>query len=284
MSEPTTQRQVDTMLVFDLDGVVTDPTSGNNKIDLRVLEIVAEDLNQRIPVAFNTGRGMDWVEENVLPNLQNVSPKAFSLLVMVGEKGGVLSRYDHNSWHHEVDTELALPRDFQDAVKALLIEAQPEGFSFSDYMHWDESKKTMGSIEKLQGISLETFSSVQHALNDQLKQLITEFELQNFILDSGIIATDIQHVSAGKHKGAHKILNWLESKKLSAEAFETFGDSPSDAEMAETLSETGKPTAFVYVGERSRYEPSPGALYKVHVCNGRYSADTFAYLQQLRSV
>jgi hydroxymethylpyrimidine pyrophosphatase-like HAD family hydrolase len=285
MTESTNgSRQINTMLVFDLDGVVTDPTSGNNNIDLRVIEIIAEDLNNRIPVAFNTGRGMNWVEENILPNLQDVSPEAFSLLVMVGEKGGVVARCDENVWSNEVDKELSLPVGFQDAVKALLVEDQPEGYKFLDYMYWDESKMTMGSIEKLQGISLEAFSSAQHVLNDRLKELMADFKLENFILDSGIIATDIQHISAGKHKGAHKILDWLESKKLSVESFETFGDSPTDAEMAETLSETGKPTSFVFVGEKSRYEPAPGALYKVHICSGRYSADTFAYLQQLRSV
>ena len=58
MPEPSTKRP-ELMLVLDLDGVVTDPVSGEVSGDM--LDAIAADLKRGVPVAFNTGRSLKWM-------------------------------------------------------------------------------------------------------------------------------------------------------------------------------------------------------------------------------
>src|SRR5690348_14468202 len=53
------------MLVFDIDGVITEPLTG--AVELAVVRIIVEILEGGEPIAFNTGRGLNWVLRDILP-------------------------------------------------------------------------------------------------------------------------------------------------------------------------------------------------------------------------
>src|SRR5258706_5788676 len=53
------------MLVFDIDGVITEPLTG--AVELAVVSAIVEILEGGEPVAFNTGRGLNWVLRDILP-------------------------------------------------------------------------------------------------------------------------------------------------------------------------------------------------------------------------
>jgi hydroxymethylpyrimidine pyrophosphatase-like HAD family hydrolase len=270
------------MLVFDLDGVVTDPTNLNYDVDEDIIEVVAKDLRQSIPVAFNTGRTVSWVEAQVLPLLTSVSPRALSLLAIVGEKGGVVAEFDGQAWHSSIDDKLSLPNGFRaEALK--ILDRDREGHALKEYMFWDEGKLTMGSFEKHPSVPLEDFRSHQRELTTDLEILMQSFSMSDFKLDVGLIATDVEHISAGKHKGAEQIAAWLSRHQITPKSYLTFGDSPTDALMAAAFSSNGTPTSFVYVGDRRKYTPPADAAYKSIIMEGKYAKDTLAYLRSMKN-
>ena len=56
------------MLIFDVDGVITEPTTG--EVELGVIDKIVEALKQSEPVAFNTGRGLGWIAHNILSSIE----------------------------------------------------------------------------------------------------------------------------------------------------------------------------------------------------------------------
>jgi hydroxymethylpyrimidine pyrophosphatase-like HAD family hydrolase len=270
------------MMVFDLDGVVTDPNSESNDVNGEVMAAVAEDLRRRIPVAFNTGRAVEWIEERILPFLRGLKSEELANLLIVGEKGGVVVEFDDGRLTTIVDKTLTLPRTFANDVQKIL-EADRGGWKLGDYMFWDADKKTMGSVEKLRDVPImvQEFHKRRAVLVVELEDMMRKHRLHDFKVDATVIATDIEHRTAGKHKGAEQVLSWLGRKHITPETYVTFGDSPSDAEMARTFSATGAPTTFVYVGEPSKFQPPKDARYDSIIMNGTYSADTLEYLNRL---
>jgi hydroxymethylpyrimidine pyrophosphatase-like HAD family hydrolase len=270
------------MLVFDLDGVVTDPDSLTYDVNKDIIEIIAQDLRRHIPVALNTGRAVSWVEAQVLPHLKEVDADALSLLTIVGEKGGAVAEFDGNVWQSNVDEELALPTGFK--AKALeILDRDRAGHKLSKYMFWDEDKLTMGSFEKYPSIPIEEFSNHQAVLTTDLDVLMRHFNMSDFKLDIGLLATDVEHISAGKHKGAQQIVSWLTRHRIMPKSYITFGDSSTDALMAAVFSTDGTPTTFVYVGDVSKYKPPRDAKFQTTILNGNYARDTLMYLKSMRS-
>ena len=263
------------MLVLDLDGVVTDPHSG--AVNSSVLAVVIADLKRGVPVAFNTGRTLDWVEGNILPVLSAAClPRELELLCVVGEKGGVIGRIERGSLLFALDASLNPPADFKHAVRELVEDpAGPYAFA----MFWDALKRTMISIERRPEVSVAEFQAVRKPLIDDLQRLLTEYNLPHFKIDPTVVATDIQHEAAGKHLGAEHILIWLEKQGIAPSTFTAVGDSPSDAAMAEVFAAVA-PTIFVFVGDPATYHKPDSANYTAVITGGGYAADTATYLAE----
>ncbi len=265
------------MLVLDLDGVVTDPKS--SAVSRLVLVAVVADLKRGVSVAFNTGRALDWVEQNIFPRLTEQCPAdELSRLLVVAEKGGVLGFAEEGRLRVELDLSLAPPADFRQAAQNLLDHDQG-GWRLSETMFWDAAKQTMISVERRPEVSLNDFHKARETLVTQFEDLIATHRLRHFKIDPTTIATDIEHERAGKHLGAEHVLTWLKQEGIAPQSFTAIGDSPSDAAMAEVFIKSA-PTTFVYVGDPAKFKQRPKSPYKTVITGGGYSRDTARYLAQ----
>src|SRR5207248_4037652 len=86
-SEAQAEKSVFTMLLFDIDGVITEPVTG--EVALEVVDEIVEILERGEPVAFNTGRGLSWVLRDIVPYFeQRISARTvLNRLCIVYEKG-----------------------------------------------------------------------------------------------------------------------------------------------------------------------------------------------------
>lgn len=272
--------ETDRIYVFDLDGVVTDPET--NEVSDDVLAHVVEDLKKGRAVAFNTGRPHEWVTEHVLPKLRAAcEPEDLENLLIVAEMGGVTCTFGDGEMHIELDETLSLPGDFAEDVAQMLEAEQPDGTRLADTMMWDFHKKTMGTVVKRDDTTIGEFDRVRDVAADGLQYLLEKHGLDEFILGQTTIATDIQHKTAGKHKGADQVLDWLRERGVAPRTFYTFGDSVSDKAMAETFAATGAKTVFVFVGEPGKGSDVQDPAYETVVMQGRHSSDTTDYLAGL---
>lgn len=264
------------MLVFDIDGVLTNPRT--MVFNGAALTRIAHDLETRIPVAFNTGRSTEWVMDRVMPLLmKSIGHDALSNLLVVAEKGGVRVIFQDGTPQIEEDRTLSLPDAFVHDVRQLLVAPLPDGGQLSRTVFWDEGKRTMGSVEKLPEAPMEQYTDARVHLREGLERLLVAHDLTQFKIDETTIATDIEHHSAGKHKGAEKILEWLTARHQSIDTIYSFGDSASDEIMAQVFGEHGYASTFVYVGQ-APLQLQTSASYKRHVLHGRFDADTADFL------
>lgn len=268
------------MYVFDVDGVITDPS--DSKVSAEVLTHVANDLTSSNAVAFNTGRPYEWVEEYVLGRLTTACPpQALDHLLVVAEMGAVLGVFKNGEPKLEIDPSLSLPSAFVRDVHAALEQEQPDGSRLSGVMWWDGLKKTMGSLVKWDHVSIEEFNKARPVMTKALESLLTKHNLADFMVGQTTVATDIQHKTAGKHKGAERVLEWLQDRGDKPAAFYTFGDSISDKAMAETFAATGTKTTFIFVGNPAQGSEVQGEGYETVVMRGRHSSDTADFLAKL---
>lgn len=266
--------------VFDLDGVITDPET--SKVNEEVLKRIASDLKQQRAVAFNTGRPYEWVTEHVIPGLRAYSsPEELERLLVVAEMGGVLGTFQNGELCITLDQTLSLPGAFIEDIERLLDKQIADGERYADYVTWDGLKKTMGTIVKWEHVRLADFNRIRPLLATDLEKLMEQHQLTDFIIGQTTIATDIQHKTAGKHKGAQQVLAWLQEKQLQPQAFYAFGDSISDKAMAEEFAATGAKTIFVFVGAPAHAKEVTGTAYETVITNGRHDIDVAEYLARL---
>src|SRR5690554_2618633 len=108
------------VLVFDLDGVITDPK--DTSVDTVVVEHIHKLLKDGTYVAINTGRSFQWVEANLLQILRSWNGRAmFGQLYIVCEKGGESLIWDGNDFAPQ-PSRFALPKEATDTCKQIFEE------------------------------------------------------------------------------------------------------------------------------------------------------------------
>ncbi|HSX05819.1 MAG TPA: hypothetical protein VLF69_05090 [Candidatus Saccharimonadales bacterium] len=264
------QLDANRMFVFDLDGVVTNPT--NHAVSTVVLNHIADDLKAGKPVAFNTGRAYPWVEEYVLRNLvPMVSTTDLANLVIVTEMGAVVCTFHDGKPQFVVDTTIALPKSFHDDVETLLDKKLPDGSCYRDYAWWDQDRQAMGSFIKLQDVALKDFDRIRPLFTAEVEKLLHVHGLDEFVTGQTAIAVDVQHRSAGKAKGAGRIIEWMQQRGHNPATVYAFGDSISDKAMAEAFTQAGINATFIFVGD-------PTQQHNTIVTGGNNDVDTAAFL------
>jgi len=241
-----TERQVGNAWLFDVDGVITDPRE-KRVLETELFAEIISRLEAGEPVAFNTGRDLDFVQTKVIDELlKRVDKEKLQNLFAVAEKGALWASFGEDGREKEnIDKNISVPEEVKNRVRNLIKE------KFSDGMFYDETKRTMISIEMVHNGDLEKFHAKREGLLEDLKGIFQEFGLQDkYAIDPTIIATDIQSVNVGKNLGAARFLGWLDSRGISAEKFFCFGDSKSDLAMAEEISKQGGKVKFVFVGDK----------------------------------
>ncbi|QQS20183.1 hypothetical protein IPL85_01890 [Candidatus Saccharibacteria bacterium] len=271
---PEERRVVDTAYLFDVDGVLTNPTT---KIVDReaIFTGLIDRLQAGLPVAFNTGRSTKWVVDNVVqPMLERASdPGILQNAIIVGEKGASWATFGEDGTPlYGIADSLSLPDTLSQAVDELASK-------YADTMGNLDPKQTMFSVEMLDGANIDEFHVVQAVFASELQALLDSHpEGAMFRVDKTAIATDVESRYVGKALGADRFLEFLQTRDLKAKHYVAFGDSPSDLAMAEELARRSQSVEMVYVGNPADIGDARTLRYAVSLLAGNTAA-TANFLQ-----
>jgi HAD superfamily hydrolase (TIGR01484 family) len=268
-------KSVDEMLIFDVDGVITDPQK-KQVTEIEILDHIAKKLEMGQPVALNTGRSLVWMIERVINLLLKKikNHKSLQIFFASGEKGSTWITFDENGkMKHHKDETIIMPFSLQAKIKHL-IESK-----FSRSMFYDDTKETMISTEMKDGYSVEEYSKQQKVLTDIFQKIVNRDDPHGLLkIDPTTIATDIENKRVGKGFAIERILKWLTDIDIEPQKFITFGDSLSDLPMSQMLHKKGKTVEFVYVGKNQINNSYPFPI--LHTKN-KYGQGTAEALQTL---
>jgi len=265
------------MLIFDVDGVITNPQE-KRITESEILDEIIKTLKRKEPVALNTGRSVSWMIEKVIdPLIKKIEDKTIlKNFFAVGEKGGTWAEFD-NQGHLIInkDENISVPDDLKNEVRNLIKNM------FSDGMFYDESKLTMISAEMKDGHSLENYKEKQKILINEFEKILSKDKLnKRFKIDPTTITLDIENIFVGKHFAVKRIIGWVKEKGFKPQEYITIGDSfKSDVPMAEELYSQNLPVKFVYVGKEeintSKYS------FPIKNTNKKYGEGTLEFLKSL---
>ncbi len=249
-SQGKSGRAIPEMLLFDLDGVITEPVTG--EVEPEVVKAIVEILERDEPVAFNTGRGLKWVLRDILPHFEeSVSNKSvMSNLCVVYQKGAFRVTFNKKGEREKPipAPDILLIPNYLRAEVLELIDAK-----YSQTMFPGEEKEAVLSPQMKPRTDFRAYKAAQEKLVDDLQSLLQQHALDaQFRVDPTRIATDIEDKRLGKALGSRQVLAWLKEQDLQPEYFITFGDSKSDVGMAEEIYRNGHPVELVFVGEKGQ--------------------------------
>ena len=158
------EKQVKNAWLFDVDGVITDPQE-KKVLEEGLFEQIISRLEAGEPVAFNTGRDLGFVQEKVIDELlKRTDKKKLQNLFAVAEKGALWAAFGPDGREKEsIDESISVPEEVKNRVRDLVKQ------KFSDCMFYDETKRTMISIEMNHNGDLEEFSVKREELLEDLE-------------------------------------------------------------------------------------------------------------------
>lgn len=260
--------------IFDIDGVLTDINT--HKIEEKyLLDFIVDILNKNQPIAFNTGRPLIWVREELLNTIEN-EIKDISLLknlFIAVEKGGEWLQFDKNGIEKvSKDNSIIVPPKLINELHKLVNEKYP------NELFYDETKETMITIQKGHDISIDEFNKILPVLYKKITIILKAHDPgKKFKLVPTTLDIDIESVGVGKDFAMGKILKWINNMQLKPEEFITLGDSISDLDMAIHLNKQGHQVRFVYVGEKEINEKDYN--FPIIITLEKYDKGTLEYLQ-----
>ncbi|MFP7833374.1 hypothetical protein [Marisediminicola sp. LYQ134] len=239
-------------LLLDVDGPIASPVSRSIGIDSITRDLVTL-AGRGIPVVFNTGRTDAFLRDEVIKPLLAAGLAADARVYGVCEKGAVwFGATMTNFAGIQVDDSLTLQAD---AVAALRTVHE----SFTDWMFWDDGKRSMVSLEQRTDVDSAAFlperdrfcADAYEAL-DALGIGVEWLGRRNAAeptvrIDPTIISIDVEAVGVGKDLGAERALELLAASGEIPRVWRTVGDSRTDYAMADYLHAEGFEVAHVDV-------------------------------------
>ena len=212
----------------------------------KILHFIAEELNKGWHVAIATGRSNTWVEKHIIPLISKELQGVHLLdnLFVSCEKGAVTIVFSKSVPSLEIDTRFHIPPQIQEIIK--------QAIDGMDGIFFDADKKTMVSVEIEGGIDNQKVIAEKGILH-QLEHWVQENIVPQFPdiqVEKTEISMDIQHKYIDKRVAAEKLLEFLRKRDIKPDSFVTFGDSLSDASVAEKIAEEEGKVTFVYVGKQ----------------------------------
>lgn len=268
------QKTVPHAWLFDVDGVITNPKE-KRVTHPEILEEIAKRLENGEPVALVTGRSLEWVSERVADPLKAriSNKKLLDNLFVSGEFGGSYIEYKDGNEKHFIDHTIEVPSEVVEEAKTISQE-------FENTMMWDQTKKTMVSIEMKDGIDVHDFSPPQVELVEKLTDLLRRKGLKDtYQVHKDLIATNIMRNGQDKAFAAKRVLSWLKEKGAKPQQFIAFGDSASDLEMAQEIHEKGFSVEFVFVGDPAKIQ-NQSRGFPISISSDRYEKGTLEYFKQ----
>ena len=266
------------ILVFDMDGVITDPQL-KEITQPEILEIISDHLRSGQKVAFNTGRSAEWLENKVIKTLKkiiiNTEKNYFPLtnLISICEMGNVIIKYGTDGESRKkILNDNIIPKTLNQTVKDIVADV------YSKSMFVDETKEVILTIEMNDGYSYEEYKKRQDEFQKEISIIMKNYHPHLHVKPSSTtIAIDIKPVDSGKNLGAKRIFEWLadHDEPLKGLNFICFGDSLSDLDMSDFFHSKDINTSFVYVGSEENIE----RLYPVNIPECKYTEGTLHFLK-----
>lgn len=269
-------KKYSTAYLFDVDGVLTDPVS-KLVTEPELLDYILMFLSRGDPVAFNTGRSLEWLQERVLPPLfaKAEDLRIFTRFIVIGEKGETWMVWDEKGAMRQQTTEgLSMPQELRNKCREL-IEKQ-----YSDAMFFDTTKTVMITAEMQDNYDIQKFQATKNQFIEELHSILVSLGLdKSYVLHKDAISVSIEHKHVGKALGAKRFLTFLKERDLQPEQFYCFGDTITDIEMADALQKRGEDVTLVYTGDKKQL----GKITKPYpiVFATGYTQGTLAYLKSL---
>ncbi|HSH18102.1 MAG TPA: hypothetical protein VK978_01840 [Candidatus Saccharimonadales bacterium] len=265
------QKNVATLYVFDLDGVITDP--GNSQVNEAVIDKMFGMLASGTVIAINTGRSYDWVNKQLIARLAARGHRdILSRLLVVCEKGGETVTWNNSQACIQPSSFALSPQAYE--ITKTVFERNKIRFKT---MSWDTTKRTMATIEKRSAAQLADFHAEQGILKGLLTKELSGYDVR---IDATTVATDVESTAAGKYAGAEVIWERFDNNGLDTPtAVISIGDSISDYEMARCFATKNIKSTFVYVGEHPDdlvQDPAVDLVLTIQ----QFSAGTLEYLLQ----
>ncbi len=142
---------VETAWIFDIDGVVTNP-SDKKVSEPQILSHIANKLKAREPVAFNTGRSSSWLIERVInPLLAMIGNRSvLENFIAVAEKGGCWVTFDKDGTMREHrDDSISVPVGKGFATERILDLLKKKGIKPKQFIAFGDSPSDIAMAEKL---------------------------------------------------------------------------------------------------------------------------------------
>ncbi|WP_345750335.1 hypothetical protein [Microbacterium rhizophilus] len=220
-------------LLLDVDGPLASTVTRSIRVPSIAADLVAI-ANAGCPVVFNTGRSDGFLAEQVIPDLVRAGLGADAPVWGIGEKGATwFAVVDGRIGAVEVDRALAVPDELVAACRAI---AQRHG----DLMFWDDTKRTMVSLEQNLDVSNEVYLARQPEVTAELDEAITAAGARDrFHTVPTVISIDLEHRTAGKARGAERAIRLVEARMEVPRRWFTAGDSSGDYDMAAWLHDAG---------------------------------------------
>ena len=249
-------------LLLDVDGPIASP------VTRRVPDAIIRDLAvlaaAGIPIAFITGRSLDFLRDHVVAELVDHGLDPDARMYGVCEKGAVWFPIDANGLGPvEIDSSVALPEPVVSALRDLVRR------DYASTMFFDETKQAMVSVEQRQDVDHQSYQEAQAEFNDAAFALCSEHGIGvlfgddqapdargrvPFRIEPTIISTDIESVTLDKDSAAERALDFFASNGPLPVLWRSVGDSRSDYLMADHLHSVGHAVAHIDV------RPSDGML------------------------
>jgi hydroxymethylpyrimidine pyrophosphatase-like HAD family hydrolase len=271
MDENSLTQSPETCWIFDIDGVLS------NLLEKRITEPgILDELVKRLQkgdiIALNTGRSIAWTIENIIRPLSNaVDKNKLENIFTVAEKGTITAEYINEELIEKIDRRFSIPQNFIDKSKAI-------SDKYSETMFFDNTKKTMITVEMKDGMDVNRFQDDNRKLKEEWQQLIDQSG-RNFLLIPNPIATDIQAREVGKALGVDKILAWLNKKGLKPKRFIAVGDDLQDLEMGIELKKKALSFEFIFVGPQKKLQET-SIDFPIITTTDNYDKGALEYLKQ----
>ena len=238
---------MNTVWVFDVDGVITDPQE-KQITQPEILDQIISRLEKEDPVAFVTGRALEWVSERIISQLESRinDSKLLNNFFVSGEFGGSSITYGQGVRKEFINRDFRIDQRIIDEVLELTMQ------KFPDSMQFDKDKKTMVSIEMKDGLTVEQFKPIQKELTPILKKILINHPGKDLEVQEDLIATNIKNKRANKAFATQQLINWIENKKIKIGQYVAVGDNfKSDVLIAEEIDLEELTVEFVYVGKEN---------------------------------
>ena len=243
-------------LLLDVDGPVASPVT--RSVPTHIITDLVQLAVAGWPVIFNTGRSDEFIRGQVMAPMIAAGLPTDTTVHAICEKGAVWFSFTGSGpGEPQVDSALALPGNYADAVRKLVAE------KYSTHMFYDETKRAMVSVEQHVDVDNAEYLAEQQQFDADALALMGELDLGvcrldhhvpdsddsiDYRIDPTIISTDIEALGVGKDLGARRALALLEAAGTEVpRTWRTVGDSRTDYAMADELHALGYDVAHVDV-------------------------------------